>query len=397
MSKMSKTSLSLLTLILGASLLSACGSDNDEPASSPSASSSATASGSPSASPAQSASPSPSAEAVPVDVAKLTADYETIVKMAEEKQDVKAIQQFYRDNFQKNVQARDAAIKEGDPKMDENISFVLEHAASGELNAGQVEEAVDKGLKWYFYLELRNFVNSTAKEALKAGDAEKAAAEFEKATQIYSSVLEPFVEKRDAKFGTTMKDSLGGAVIPQLREDVKAGNLADYDVHRQMLDKTLIKTFTLATWTYAEKMATVEKADQPKAMTEGFFLFLPVYTYLRGGSEADANAVKDAFASGDPAKIDAAKIKASLIATNTGKVKEYLEKSQQELQEGKKDESRVHAMEAAMFLSAQEVFLGADFAAANALGEAYVKAIDDGNAEEAKKQADAIVASLSKL
>lgn len=327
----------------------------------------------------------------------MTADYKAIVKMAEDKAEASKIRETYVQNFQSYVKAIDDTLAEGAPRIDENISFVLDHAVSGEMNAGQVEEAVEKGLNWYFYFQVKNLVDKQAGPALKDGDGAKAAALLDQAVQAYTAVLEPFVEKRDAKFKTTMKDSIATAVIPALQADVKAGNVADYNVHRQMLDKTLIKAFTLATWTYGEKMPTVEKDDQPKAMTEGYFLFLPVYMYLKGGSAADADAVKDAFGSGDPAKVVPTQIKASLIAANTGKVKEYLEKSQQELQEGKKDESRVHAMEAAMFLSAQETFLGADYAAASAAGEAYVKAIDDGNADEAKKQADKIVSALSKI
>lgn len=316
--------------------------------------------------------------------------------MAEAKKDVKTIQQTYAQNFQTYVKAIDATLAEGAPRIDENISFVLDHGVSGEMNADQVAEAVEKGLIWYFYFQVKNLVDKQAGPALKDGDSAKASALLEQAIQAYKAVLEPFVDKRDAKFNTTMKDSIASAVIPALKADVKAGNVADYNVHRQMLDKTMIKAFTLATYNYGEKMPTVEKAEQAKEMTEGYFLFLPVYQYLKGGSEADADAVKDAFGSGDASKVVPAKIKASLVTALTGKVKEYLEESQQELKDGKKDDSRVHAMEAAMFVSAHEVFLGAGYASVSTASEAYVNAIDEGNADEAKKQADAILAALSK-
>jgi tetratricopeptide (TPR) repeat protein len=380
---------------MAAAVLSACGSNKEAASSSPAASSSEAAAASTSAAPSPSATPAPEAPAL--DFAKLAADYKEIVGMAEGKKDPKAIQEAYKKNFQPHVQAIDAGLNEGDPKMDENISFVIDNAVKGQMNADQLTEAVEKGLNWFFYLQTGDFVNKYTKSALAAGDYEKAAGLLEQALQGYTAVLEPFVEKRDATFKTNMKDSISSAVIPALRADVKAGKLADYNVHRQMWHKTLIKAFTLATWSYGEKMPKVTKEEAPKEMTEGYFLFLPVYTYLKGGSEADANAVKDAFASGDTSKVDPAKIKASLIAANSGKVKEYLETSQTELQEGKKDEARVHAMEAAMFLSSQEVFMGADYAAAASAGEAYVKAIDDGKADEAKKQADSILAALAKL
>jgi hypothetical protein len=256
---------------------------------------------------------------------------------------------------------------------------------------------VEKGLNWYFYLQMKDLVNKQTKAALEAGDADKASELLEQALQAYTAVLEPFVAKRDTKFNTTMKETIAGAVIPKLREDVKTNNLADYNVHSQMLDKTLIKAFSLAAYSYAEIIPTLEKQDQAKAMTEGYFLFLPVYTYLRGGSESDANAIKDAFGSGDASNVVPDKIKASLIASNNGKVKEYLEKSQQELSEGKTDEARVHAMEGVMFLAAQETFFGAEYANVAATGEQYLNAIDGKNAEEAKKHSDTILAALAKL
>ncbi|TFE25016.1 hypothetical protein [Cohnella luojiensis] len=395
---MRKLSLIVLSLTLLAGLLSACGSNNKEndAASSPSGSASPSSSVSPSASastPAESASPT----APELDMEQLTADYKEIGKMLVDKKDVKEIDAAYKEKFQPFIQYIDAGIKEGDPKIDENITFVLDHAATNEMNYTQVEEAVEKGLNWYFYFQLKDLVGKQVKTALQDGDADKASKLLEQAIAAYTQVLEPFVVKRDSKFNTTMKDTIAGAVIPNLREDVKASNLADYNVHRQMLDKTLIKAFTLASYAYAEKIPTVEKEELPKEMTEAYFLFLPVYTYLRGGSESDANAIKDAFGSGDATKVDTAKIKASIIASNTGKVKEYLETSQQELAEDKFDEARVHAMEGVMFLAAQETFLGAEYANAAVLGEAFLKAIDDKKADEAKKQSDAILAALAKL
>jgi tetratricopeptide (TPR) repeat protein len=371
---MRKIYMLIMTFTLLAGLLSACGSNNKE-----------------------NTAASISSEAPLLEIDKLTAAYKELGEMLEGKKDVAEIDKAYKKNFQSNIQYIDGGIKEGDPRIDENITFVQDHAATKEMNYAQVEEAVEKGLNWYFYLQMKDLVNKQTKAALEAGDADKASELLEQAVQSYTAVLEPFVVKRDATFKTSMKETIAGAVIPKLREDVKTNNLADFNVHSQMLDKTLIKAFSLAAYSYAEIIPTLEKQDQAKAITEAYFLFLPVYSYLKGGSESDANAIKEAFGSGDPSLIDADKIKASLITCNTGKVKEYLEKSQQELSEGKTDDARVHAMEGVMFLAAQETFIGANYANVATTGEQYLKAIDGNNAEEAKKHGDAILASLAKL
>ena len=99
--------------------------------------------------------------------------------------------------------------------------------------------------------------------------------------------------------------------------------LNDFNVHRQMLDKTLIKVFTLALVTYAQNIPTKPVADQPAAMTEAYFFYMPVYAYLRGGSAVDADYVHDIFAAGDAKKVDTDKIKAALQRTLIGKVSEY--------------------------------------------------------------------------
>ena len=107
-------------------------------------------------------------------------------------------------------------------------------------------------------------------------------------------------------------------------------------------------------------------ADQPAAITEGYFLYMPVYTYLRGGSIADGNFVKDAFASGDASKIKKDEIKDALQRTMIGKVSEYVNQAFTKLEAGDLQGARGYVAEGTMFLASQEVFLGKEkYAAAS--------------------------------
>ena len=296
--------------------------------------------------------------------------------------DIKA---FYVTKFQTNVKAIDAPTKAEDPKIDESISLVLDNAIKGTLNAAQAKQAVDKGLQWYFYFSLKDLVIKKVKPALESGDKATAKANFDKAIQIYEGALQATAQKRDDKFKTTMRDALDNVIIPLIQADIESGNVLDFNVHRQMLDKTLIKLFTLATLTYAESIPTKPAADQPAAFTEGYFFYMPVYAYLKGGSPADANYVKDAFGSGDASKIDFVKIQAAIQRALIGKVSEYVLKSFTKLEANDLQGARGYSYEGIMFVAAQETFLGAKYAEVQKLALLYQNAVDYSELENAKK------------
>jgi hypothetical protein len=306
------------------------------------------------------------------------------------------IQALYNEKFQANVKVIDATIKADAPKIDENISLVLEQSVKGNLTPAQAKQAVDKGLQWYFYFLLKDYVNKQVKPALEAGNIAKAKLNFDKAVQIYEGTLQATVQKRDNTFNTIMQDTLDKVVIPLIQADIESGNVNDFNVHRQMLDKTLIKVFTLALVTYAQNIPTKPVADQPAAMTEAYFFYMPVYAYLRGGSAEDADYVHDIFAAGDATKVDTDKIKAALERTLIGKVSEYTTNSFVKLEAKDLQAARGYAYEGIMFVAALETFLGTDYAAIQQLSEQYRDAVDHNDLASAKKAAFQIVSFLVK-
>lgn len=314
-------------------------------------------------------------------------DFADIKALFTDNTDLNAVKKFYEDKFQTEVKRIDATIKPDDPKIDESISTVLVNAIAGSLNVGQAKQAVDKGLQWYFYFAVRDLINNQVRPALKAGDTAKAQTEFYKVVQIYEGILEPTVVKRDNSFKLHMADILKGT-IEQLLSDLASGNADDFNVHRQVLDKTLIKTYALGAYTYAQSIPTKPVADQPAAITEGYFFYMAVYTYLRGGSAVDAEYIRNAFASGDASQINAVKIQDAMQRTMIGKVSEYVNQAFVKLEAGDLQGARGYAMEGNMFLSAQEVFLGAEkYAAAAAFAQQFSDAIDKSDLASAKKHA----------
>jgi hypothetical protein len=321
-------------------------------------------------------------DAVIADRIKAFADIKALFTDKTVLSDVKAL---YVDKFQTEVKRIDAAIKPDDPKIDDSIVLVLDNAIAGSLNVGQAKQAVDKGLQWYFFFAIRDLINKQVRPALTAGDKATAEAAFYKAVQIYEGVLEPTVVKRDNSYGLHMADILKGT-IEQLLSDLESGKVDDFNVHRQVLDKTLIKMFTLAVHTYAKNIPTKPAADQPAAMTEAYFFYMTVYTYLKGGSAVDADYIRNVFASGDASQVNLEKIQDAMQRTMIGKVSEYVNQAFVKLKAGDLQGARGYAMEGNMFLSAQEVFLGAEkYAAAAAFAQQFADAVDKSDLASAEK------------
>ncbi|WP_309119091.1 copper amine oxidase N-terminal domain-containing protein [Paenibacillus sp.] len=287
------------------------------------------------------------ASAPPVDLAKVKAEYEA--------------------KFQADVKVVNAEI-------DTLVTQTLDLAIKGDLSAGQAKQAIDKGLQWYFYGVITNLTRYEALPALEKGDKAAATAALDKAIELYASVLEPTAQKRDnyyKDYGVMTVDTLAIAV-EGLQQAVKEGDVLTYKIYRQMFDKSLIKVFHLAAIKYAKTAPTAAEATAAIEMTEGFFFFAPIYNSLSGGSKADADAVRAAFGSGDPAQLNEAEVKQRFAAMFNGKIGGYATRVlTDELPNGKHEAAIEHAMEGNMFLVAEEVLIK------ERLGEeAYAEALD---------------------
>ncbi|UKS28447.1 copper amine oxidase N-terminal domain-containing protein [Paenibacillus sp. HWE-109] len=311
--------------------------------------------------------------------------FEEIKALFTDKTVLADVKKLYVDKFQTDVKRLDVNIKADDPKIDANILLVLDAAIKGDLQVAQAKQAIDKGLQWYFFFALRDLMSNQVRPAVTKGDVAGATAAFDKVVQIYEGALQPNVVKRDAKYSLNM-EALLKTSIELIQKDIKDNNVNDFNFHRQILDKTLIKNYALATYTYGESIATKAPADQAAAITEGYFLFMPVYTYLKGGSPADADFVKNAFASGDASKIKKDEIGDALQRTMIGKVSEYINQVFVKQEAGDLQGARGYVAEGTMFLASQEVFLGKEkFAAASVAATKLTEAVDKSDAAATKE------------
>jgi predicted enzyme related to lactoylglutathione lyase len=306
---------------------------------------------------------------------------------------------FYEENFKADVQARLADI-------DSNISTVLEAGVSGKATAGQVKQAVDKGLQWYFYEEIKNLIKAEAGGALKEGNKQLAKENLDKAIALFEGSVYVTAGKRDENF-ETLTQNFFQIVVPELYSKIEEGDHAEFEIYRQYFEKTMMKVFVQATIRYAEKVPQDHASgniEKEKAhLAEGYFFFMPIHKYLSSGSQEAADAVKNAFASGNGANVDAEEIKTNLAIAITAKANGYFDKSiNTDLASGNIDKALYHAAEGNTFASQLEVIikerLGADaYTELQSHGQKYYAALKASNASEAQAHSFAISHLLGKL
>jgi predicted enzyme related to lactoylglutathione lyase len=313
--------------------------------------------------------------------------------------DLAEVKAFYEENFKADVQERLADI-------DANISTVLEAGVNGEATAGQVKQAVDKGLQWYFYEEVKTLINSGAGGALADGNKQLAKENLDKAIALFEGSIYATAGSRDKNFGTLMQNFFQ-IVIPELYNKIDEGNVNEFHVYRQYFEKTMMKVFVQATIRYAEIVPKDHAAGDIKAekahLAEGYFFFMPIHKYLSSGSQEAADAVKNAFASPDGSNVDAEEIKTNLATAITAKANGYFDKSiNTDLASGDVDKALYHAAEGTTFASQLEVIikerLGTEaYQELQKHGQHYTAAIKANNAAEAKTHAFAMSHLLGKL
>lgn len=310
----------------------------------------------------------------------------------------------YQSVFEAKVKARSAETNEA-------ILATLDAAIQGLLSADQAKQAVDKGLQGYFYAEITYLTKTVAAEALAAGKNAEARAAVDQAVELYFGVLRNTAVKRDTawkdqlKMGT--KDLLDTVIIPKLQEAASTGNKLQFNITRQMFDKTLIKIFVLATITYAGKVQTAvaeNKLDEAKtSLTEGYFFFLPIYNSLSGGHKASADFIKQSFASGDLNAVNQAKIKDALFLALTGKISNYANKvlNNTSFADQAASEKAVEAaMEGNMFIAAAEVLIKEKFGVETynrmeSNAQSYLAAVTAKKPEEAASHIFPVLLDLS--
>jgi hypothetical protein len=336
--------------------------------------------------------------------AKEVADYKAMMdelnKMKEEKEvDWSLVESTYG-----------SSLKAVTGDLDVFITSGLNAGKNGELDQNVARQLIDKGTQSYFYQKQKQ-LHKDVIVALEAGDQGKAETAFAELKHLMNEVIIPTAEKRDGYYELTGEDSMveniqNGLALQE--EALASGNKDDFSVYVQITDKSVYRSYYLASNSYAKKIAQAvsegkkDELELKIMQTEALGFYQAISGSLSGGDEEAANKLQELF---DFSKTDAATLNPDEVSglftkAFIGKITGYHGKVAESLKAGEITKARVQAMEGNVFLKDIELVL------IEKLGEGktselldaaqkWYEAISSENAEEAAKQSEIIVPVLN--
>ncbi|UTE76551.1 hypothetical protein [Rossellomorea sp. KS-H15a] len=216
-------------------------------------------------------------------------------KAKEDKEvDYDKVTSIYKDDLQELVQKRD---QETEGKVDEHISTALEAGKDGSLDQVVVAQIFDKLMQKVFYTSMKHEFTEIAENW---GNTEEVNEEIEEAKEFYA-ILEQTVQKRDQAYDTKMVDAINGG-FSEMEKAVEEDNELGFQLGKQVVDKTLMKTFYLAAGAlpngYAMKASeeAKENAEAAKAeQAEGWAFYQSLDSYLSGNAPEEAEMINKQF------------------------------------------------------------------------------------------------------
>ncbi|HEX7056372.1 MAG TPA: hypothetical protein VF260_04135 [Bacilli bacterium] len=306
----------------------------------------------------------------------------------------------YADSLQKLAAQRDSEQSE---TTNEQISAAIAAAKSNEMDGVTAAQIVDKLLQKVFYTSLK----AELKEALDHwDDKDKVLAEVAEAKAFYAPVLENTVKKRDNAFGTHMTDAIAGA-FAQLDESAKANAQLDFQLARQVIDKTLMKTFYLAVggqevgYAYkVEKAAAANEANVQAEQAEGWAFFQSLRNYMSGAAKEEADLINKTFdLTTDPKTIKAETVHRALVR---GLAKVGVHEYEESAENWGQDKAVITGMEGALFInmidSDIKALLGEEsYQKLHEQAENYINAAQQKNKDEADQLRAALIGTLNDI
>lgn len=249
------------------------------------------------------------------------------------------------------------------PEIEEVISSALAGVESKELDENVARQLVDKGIQSYFY-KLQKSTQATAEEAVAAGKTDEATAALNDIKDMSETVFIPTAEKRDASYGFKNEDAIAQAISSGLtaqEEAIAAKNVADFNVAKQLTDKSIYRSFYLAALGYAQKIedgvkAGTDEKELQMEQAEGYGFLLAIEESLAGGDEEAVAKLKDLydFSKTKPEGVKFKEVESLFAKALTEKIDGYHEETQEALEKKDVDTARVEAMEANMFVIAMK-------------------------------------------
>ncbi|WMJ16946.1 hypothetical protein RA955_02150 [Geobacillus proteiniphilus] len=257
------------------------------------------------------------------------------------------VESIYKETLQPLVQKRDAEFED---TLDQHITTALAAGKDGSLEPLVVKQIFDKLMQKVFYTTIQHeFTEAEEHWANK----EEVKEELEEAKTFYA-ILQSTVEKRDAAYGTKLVDAINGA-FAQMEQAVQNDDALAFALGKQVVDKTLMKTFYLASGAlphgYAAKAAAAAKENAEEAkveQAEGWAFYQSVYPYMKRHAAEEADYILKQFdLQTDVKTLDPKAVNHAFVR---GWAKVALHEYEESKENWGQDKSVITALEGALFI-----------------------------------------------
>ncbi|WVX84310.1 hypothetical protein R4Z09_02515 [Niallia oryzisoli] len=288
-------------------------------------------------------------EEVKVDVASVYKEAITELDKAKEDKEVDfgLVTDIYTKNLQSLVQERDA---EFEAQNDQHISAALQAGQEGSMDPVVVRQIFDKLMQKVFYTTIKHEFTEIDENW---GNKDEVKEEVNEAKQYYA-ILQTTVEKRDTANGTNMVSVIAGG-FEEIEKAIESDDKLAFQLGKQVVDKTLMKTFYLATGAipngYATKAAAEAKENPEVAkieQAEGWAFYQSIFSYLDKHSAEEAAFIESQFnLETDVATLDPAAVNKAFVR---GFSKIALDEYAESIEAWGEDKSPITALEGALFI-----------------------------------------------
>ncbi|HDR7791495.1 TPA: hypothetical protein QCY19_000015 [Bacillus luti] len=262
--------------------------------------------------------------------------------------DFDKVTKLYKEKLQSLVQKRDGEFSE---QIDQTITAALEAGKKKEMEPMVVKQLFDKLMQKEFFQSMRHEFKEIDTNWGKKDVVKK---EMDEALAFYKGV-EGTVGKRDTAYGTQMASQIKGG-FDEMQAAIDKDDKLAFALGKQVVDKTIMKTFYLATGGvphgYATKMVEAAKTDEKTAkieQAEGWAFYQAIYPYIKKAAPEDADFILKQFdLKTDVKTVDAKAVNQAFVR---GFSKVALGEYKESQENFGKDKGPITALEGALFIN----------------------------------------------
>ncbi|PFN09105.1 hypothetical protein [Bacillus cereus] len=317
---------------------------------------------------------------------------------AGEEVDFDKVTKLYKDKLQPLVQKRDGEFNE---QIDQTITAALEAGKKKEMEPMVVKQLFDKLMQKEFFQSMRHEFKEIDTNWDKKDVVKK---EMDEALAFYK-VVEGTVGKRDTAYGTQMASQIQGG-FDEMQAAIDKDDKLAFALGKQVVDKTIMKTFYLATGGvphgYATKMVEAAKTDEKTAkieQAEGWAFYQAIYPYIKKATPEDADFILKQFdLKTDVKTVDAKAVNQAFVR---GFSKVALGEYKESQENFGKDKGPITALEGALFINIIESDLKTVLGEQETVeltktAQSYLEAVKAKKKEDADKLLPQLEAALNK-